>query len=367
MAAKSGRQTNPIGIDLSGEGLRAVQLESLEGGLRLTDAVGYPWTIETEEDLRAQVARLLKGHLFQGYRIATALPSEQVSVHHVRLPVMPEEHLTEAITSTIADRLPYSVSESVIRHLEIHATEGRDSQADHIAFAVPRDAVEQHLHMAEKLGLMVVGISAMPLALGHAFSYLGRRRDETDFTFLLVHLEKRATHLVIMHEGEMRFARTISRGVHDILEAAAKQTDQSLEGLIDQHQLLMRHQGDSVLLNSRMTEAPDAPQSVSPLPYNCAGVALDSYVEEILSGLCYFSSTINPQGVDKAVFVGPLANDYGICQILANRLGLPAQIGDPFAGVQVAGHDEPGSSERRRPEPEMAAAVGLSLFGAMVN
>jgi len=367
MAAKSGRQINPIGIDLSGKGLRAVQLESLQSGLRLTEAVEYPWPIDSEDALRTQVGRLLKEHPFQGYRIATALPSDEVSVHHVRLPVMPEEHLADAIRSTIADRLSYSVGESVIRHLEIHTTEGRDSQADHIAFAVPRALVEQHLQMAEKLGLMIVGISALPLAIGHAFSYLGRRRDETDFTFLLVHLEKRSTHLVIMQEGEMRFARMIPQGVHDILEAAATQTSQGLESLIEQQSLLMRHPGDSVLLDSRMTEAPAAPRSVSPLPYDRAGAVLDSYIDEILSGLCYFSSTINTQGVDKAIFVGPLANDYGFCQILANRLGLPAQIGDPFAGLQVAGGHRSAPPADRRPEPEMVAAVGLSVFGAMVN
>ncbi|NIA21112.1 MAG: pilus assembly protein PilM [Anaerolineaceae bacterium] len=367
MTVKQGHHVNPIGIDLSGEGLRAVQLESLERGMKLTQAASSPWPIRSEEDLRAQVGRLLKEHSFQGYRITTALPSDQVSVHHVRLPMMPQSRLTGAITSTVAERLPYPVDESVIRHLKIHSTEGQDSQADHIAFAVPRRLVEQHLHMAERLGLMVVGISALPLAVGHAFSYLGRRLDETDFTFLLVHLEKQATHLVIMHEGEMRFARTIYQGVHDILEAVAKQTGEGIETLVEQQQLLMRHQDGNVMLNSRMAEAPAAPGNASPVSYDSAGAVMDRYVDEILSGLCYFSSTISTQGIDKAVFVGPLANDYGFCQILANRLGLPAQIGDPFAGIQVGEGEDQASVAQRRPEPEMVAAVGLSLFGTMVN
>jgi Tfp pilus assembly PilM family ATPase len=116
-----------------------------------------------------------------------------------------------------------------------------------------------------------------------------------------------------------------------------------------------------------MTEAPATPASqATGLPYQQAGAALEAYAEEILSGLCYFSSTVNAHGVDKAVFVGPLANDYGFCQMLANRLGLPAQIGDPLAGIEVPGAAS-ATAAQRRPEPEMAAAVGLSLFGAMVN
>ncbi|MBN2582161.1 MAG: pilus assembly protein PilM [Planctomycetes bacterium] len=367
MAAKSGRQINPIGIDLSGDGIRAVQLESTEKGLRVADMASHPWAIENDEHLRTQLGRLLKEHHFQGYRIALSLPSDQVSVHHVRLPVMPQEQLDEAIATTLADRLPCSPGDAVIRHVEIFATGGRDSQADHIAFAVPREAVERQLHAAERLGLMVVGISTLPLAVGHAFSYLGRRRDETDFTFLLACLDKRSTHLLIMHDGEMRFARTVNIGVHDILEAAATHSGRAFKELCEQQELLMRHQPENVMLNSRMVEAPSPPQHSSTLPYQLAGSVLDNYAEEILSGLCYFSSTVDTHGVDKAVFVGPQANDYGFCQILANRLGLPAQIGDPFAGIQVPGDESLATPADRRPEPEMAAAVGLSLFGAMVN
>jgi len=368
MAAKSGRQMNPIGVDLSGDGVRAVQLESTDKGLRVADRAAHTWPSgAADEDVRGHLGRLLKEHHFQGYRIAMSLPGDQVSVHHVRLPVMPQEQLDEAIATTLADRLPCPAADTVMRHVEIFATSGRDCQADHIVFAVPRAVVERQLQMAERLGLMVVGINALPLAIGHAFSYLGRRRDETGFTFLLAHLEKRATHLLIMHEGEMRFARTIGTGVHDLLEAAAAQSGRPVKELCEQQALMMKHQPDTVMLNSRMTAAPETPQHAASLPYQLAGAALDNYVEEILSGLCYFSSTVNTHGVDKAVFVGPQANDYGFCQMLANRLGLPAQIGDPFAGIELPAGQLPAAPADRRPEPEMAAAVGLSLFGAMVN
>jgi len=367
MAVKSARQANPIGIDLTGDGLLAAQVEILETVPRLVEAVADPEPLGSEEQLRARVGRLMSEYDFVGNRVATSVPSSALSIHHVRLPVLPEPAAADAIAREVGRRLDYDLSDAVLRSLEIASTGGRDGHADHVVFTVPRQVVEQHLRMAEKLGLSVAGISALPLAVGHAFNYLGQRREEAGFTFLLVHLESHVTHLVIVHEGELRFARTIPQGVQTLLEAAAKACGRELVELEAEQTSRVRDLGSHVLLDSRMTQAPSPPDCGKPLPYEQAGPVLDAYVEEIQSCVCYFAGAVSAQGVDKMLFTGPQANDYDVCQLIANRLVLPAQIGDPFAGIQpvaAATGERPGA---RRPRPEMAVAVGLTLFGAQVN
>lgn len=368
MAVKSGRQADPIGLDLSGQGVRAVQVETLGAVPHLVDMVDDGRPVASDEELRDRIDALVRDRGFVGRRIATSISSDALSIHHVRLPAMSDSALPEAISSEVAERIDYAVGDAVIRHLEIASAGGRDGHADYIVFTVPRGVVEQHLRMAEKLGLVVAGISALPLALGHAFSYLGQRREECDFTFLLAHLEPRVTHLMILHRGELRFARTVPQGAHDILDAVAGETGQDPAALRADQELRMKRCADHVLLNSRMTEVPAAPSQGAPLPYEQAGRALEGYAEEILSCLCYFASTVNSRGVDKVLFVGPQANDYDFCQTVANRLGLLAQIGDPLAGIRLPSSDEGrGSGGGRRPRPEMAVAVGLTLFGAVAN
>ena len=132
----------------------------------------------------------------------------------------------------------------------------------------------------------------------------------------------------------------------------------------------MKRLDEHLLLNSRLTEAPEAPHHGAPVPYEKAGVVLENYAEEITSCLCYFASTISSDGVDKVIFTGPQANDYDFCQMLASRIKLPAQIGDPLAGIRQPLLESPTATTGmpvRRPRPEMSVAVGLTLFGSLVN
>lgn len=367
MATQNTRQANPIGLDFSGDGIRAAQVETIGDVPRLVDMAGDPKRAAGEESLRSQVSHLLSQKQFVGTQIATSIPSEALSIHHIRLPVTPQQRLDAAVREQLAPRLDYEIDQAVVRRVEIASTGGRDGHVDHVVMSVPRHVVELHLRMAERLGLTVVGISALPLAAGHAFSYLGQRREESGYTFLLVHLEARVTHLVIMHEGNLRFARTIPQGVHDILDAVAAETGRDTATLKDEQEFRMKRHENHVLLDSRMTEAPEVPRHAGPVPYEKAGQILADYSEEIVSCMCYFASTINSVGVNKVIFTGLMANDYDFCQVLAHRLGLPAQIGDPLAGVRVPVSETSSEASSRVPQPEMTVAIGLTLFGALVN
>ena len=375
--AQRRRQPNPIGLDLSSQGVHAVQVETLEGGLRLVAVLSDVQPAESEDDLRSQVGRVVKNQHFLGQRVTTCVPSEALSIQHMQLAAMPEDMVSDAIAAGLEGRLTWSVKDAVIQHLQVASPRSNDGQAEYIVFAMPRGVVEQHLRITEKLGLELVGISALPLAAAHAFSYLGQRRDETDFAFLLVHLAPRITHLLIVQKGELRFARSIRQGVDDMLEAAGKALGRPATALKDEQEFQMRRQEDHLLLSSRLTEAPAAPRHALAVPYDQAGEVLQGYCEEILSCLCYYAGANESQGVDKVVFIGPQANDYDFCQALASRLGLPAQIGDPLAGIQAPGELggdglpsptlEAHHGPARRPKPELAVATGLSLFGGLVN
>lgn len=354
MAGRSTRQTNPIGIDLSDGRLRAAQLELLDDGVALVDQVAYDAAVSSDEDLREGIARMLAEHQFQGTHVATSVPSSQLLIHHVRLQGTPQAKAGQAVQDEVAARLGKDAAGAVVRTIEVATGNGRDATSDYIAFVTSREVVEQHLRVAEKLGLQVVGISALPLAIGHAFSYLGRQEDQAGLTYLVVHFDTKVTHLVILHEGELRFARSIPLGVYDILEAAAQAGGVEAATMRDDLQYRITH--------------PDGPaEAVQSLPYELAGRVVDDYVEEIVSCLGYFAATVSPRCIDKVVFAGEMANDYDFCQLVASRIGLPARVGDALEGVQVPVDDETPHTDPRRPHPELAVAVGLSLFGAEVN
>jgi len=96
--------------------------------------------------------------------------------------------------------------------------------------------------------------------------------------------------------------------------------------------------------------------------YHLLDKPLDALAGELTQCLRYFESVFRNQAVERAIFVGGQAYDKRFCQSLAQRLNLPAQIGDPLLHVRrVAGAGLPIGLDRRTPQPDWAVAVGLSL------
>jgi Tfp pilus assembly PilM family ATPase len=62
--------------------------------------------------------------------------------------------------------------------------------------------------------------------------------------------------------------------------------------------------------------------------------------------------------------VGGQAHNKRLCQSIAQRLNLPAQVGDPLAGLQRSSQSQQVLAESG-PCPAWAVAVGLSLGASM--
>jgi len=68
------------------------------------------------------------------------------------------------------------------------------------------------------------------------------------------------------------------------------------------------------------------------------------------------------------IFVGGQAHNNRLCQRIAERLNLPAQVGDPMAGLlRAAPSGWSAELDVRKPNPSWAVAVGLGLGVGAVN
>jgi len=69
--------------------------------------------------------------------------------------------------------------------------------------------------------------------------------------------------------------------------------------------------------------------------------------------------------LERAIFLGGQAYDKRLCQALARQLALPAQIGDPLAGIpREPDALAPGVTSADGSLPDWAVAAGLSLGSA---
>jgi Tfp pilus assembly PilM family ATPase len=87
---------------------------------------------------------------------------------------------------------------------------------------------------------------------------------------------------------------------------------------------------------------------------------LETLISELELCVRYYESIFPGKVVDRAIFVGGESRHVALCQAIAQRLGVPATLGDPLARLQKDGVAKT-SVDLRQPQPGWAIAVGLGI------
>ncbi len=317
---------------------------------------------------------------------------------------MDEEATRKALPWEARGKLPIDPSQALLRHLvagEIY--HDQDPKNEIILMAAAREMVNQFLEAAGRAKLNVIGMSVEPLAIVHCFAHIYRRKSDADVVNCFVDLAASATRAIIARGSHVMFARVIGVGGEHFNRATAEAMKISQE---DARLLRMRmshlqpsasereekHDVGGVGLGEvaesgraawkpadgavavAEVEAPAVNVAVSgagdavseqrqlrEVEQACRG-PLNKLVEEL--DLCrrYYEATFPNKPVERLIFIGGEARHRGICQYLAQQLGLAAQVGDPMVRMgRVSDVGIESGIDRRQPQPGWTVPIGLSL------
>jgi Tfp pilus assembly PilM family ATPase len=279
--------------------------------------------------------------------------------------------------------------------------------------AAAREQVNQLLANAAKARLDVIGMNVEPKAVVDCFQHIYRRKSDADTVTCFLDIGLCASRAVIARGGQIVFARTIPIGGEHFNKATAHAMRTSLdEAKLLRVQLchaqpappvapsahkapLQEQQPDPssatdnsfALLGAGLqasakatgeTEPPPLPLPDAPAPAVDAiaeqlaqqakqvAQACESPLSQLISelDLCrrYYESTFPAKPVDQLVFVGGEARQRGLCQRIAQELGLKAQVGDPIVRMgRISDVGIESGIDRRHPQPGWVVAIGLSL------
>ena len=345
----------PIGVDLGTGGVKMAQVRVSKGSVELIGAA-YAETpagaAPTGPDrLVAQlkaVHGLVKSGGFSGRKAILSLPSAMVLVQPIKVPVIPADQIDAAVRAEMQPKLPYPVSQAVIRHLlagTVHAG-GKEVQ-ERIVVAVPRPTVEKCLVAARHAGLEVVGVNVEACAVVECFSRLFRRVADESRVTLFIDIGSASTQVVLAHGWKIAFARNLPVGGGTMEQAVADVLEIPLDQARRIHLRMIR-------------EAPEG--AAADDLFRLLDDRIGAVTDEIAQCLRYYESIFVDRAIDRIIFVGGQAHNSRLCRHIAERLNLPAQVGDPLAGVKRAeGRQWPQQIDTREPQPAWAVAVGLSL------
>ncbi len=90
------------------------------------------------------------------------------------------------------------------------------------------------------------------------------------------------------------------------------------------------------------------------------GEPLEILVDEVHACLRYHEAMYPGRRIDRTYFVGGEARFRGLCESVARRLRLTAQVADPLARIARTGKEPAAGVDITRSNPGWAVAVGLA-------
>jgi type IV pilus assembly protein PilM len=356
MALKIVRGKNlPIGVDLGTSSAKLAQLRQVDKSYELIAAEAEEVPVAYRQELRPRLdyladslRHMVKSKVFRGRQAVLSLPAELTFVHHLKIPRVPEAEMPRILRAELQGKLPYDADDAVIRHVIAGELPGEgDGKQEVIVICAQRSVLESCLAMTRRARLDVVGVNVEPCAMVECFSRLFRREADANRTLLFIDMGFRSTQVVFAHGSQIVFARNLRVGGVSIDETIAKGLEMTPE---------QAHSLRKELLKGELEKT--AEDEV----YRLLDATLSDLGNELNKCTRYYESIFRNRAVERAIFLGGQAYDKRLCQALAQRLNLPAQVGDPLLRVKrldAAGLNK--GLDQREPQPDWAVAVGLSI------
>jgi type IV pilus assembly protein PilM len=364
---------------------------------------------------------LVQGN-FSGRQAVLALPVSSTFIQHLRLPKMDDDAIKKAIPWEARGKLPIDPSHALIRHLIAgDVYQDQEPKSEVIIMAAGRELVNQFLSMAGKAKLDVAGMHVEPRVIVDCFSHIYRRKADAQVTNCFVDLGCAGTRAVIARGSQILFARAIPIGGDHFTRAVASALNISVEQAKIQRISLCNLQPprtemgqkqeiettercsdeategaeasgfavlDAALSAAKRTECDAGPlssavtatatavahrpadsrlaevdaQTAARLVEQACHEPLNKLIEELDMCRRYHEATFTNRPVDRLIFVGGEAKHRGLCQYIAQGLGLAAQVGDPLVRMgRISDVGIESGIDCRQPQPNWSVAIGLSL------
>ena len=351
----------PIGLDIGSTTVRLLQLGGAERDLRVIHAARLVIPNEVKPDPKRSrqwmveaIRRLMRERRFRGREAIMALAPDALAVRNIRLPKMPEEELATAVNWEAQNKFPFDTATAVIQHLLAGEVRQGDQVLDEvILFAAPRAEIDARIQLACEAGLDLVSLDAEPCAGFRSFERFLRRREDEATVSIFADVGAQTT-VVLARGRHIVFVKTIPIGGAVFHRAVAETLELSLA---EAEALRRRIAGRGRKETTDRDEADRVDRAV----HDAIRPHLEDLTDEISLCLRYYSVTFRGTSPDAITLTGGESHNPAVSVTMAERLGLPVRVGDPFRGVRT---DHLGPIlDRRGILAEWTTAFGLSLKG----
>lgn len=323
------RNRSPIAIDFGEHSVKALQLEQRAGALRIRAAHAErvdrhaPDASERRDRMIAAGRAVLRGRGFRGHSAVIALRLGDVTTRHIRIPVEKLDEAGEIIARQVQDQANHAAELSICPIPVAELFDQGEKKREFLCCIARMDAIQQVIDVTEAIGLVPVAIDLEPCALVRPFVH--RSQGES---FLHLDIGTDNTRITVVRAGVPVLMRSARIGANELEALLQTRLQMTLEALLD---LGSDGAVDQDELHSTVTGVLAEP--------------LEGLLVRVADGVRYCGALFQGRAVNLMRVSGRIATLPGLVPYLGRRIGITAELADPFLGIQppTAAHTGSGS------------------------
>lgn len=240
-------------------------------------------------------------------KIISALPSSQAIFKELKLPFIGIDTIKKVISYEVEPLLPFSLHDAVIDCI-ITKENKEENSSEILVAAVQNQYIAHHLALFEAAGAQPEKVTIDMFALYGLYSIIPAYANLKGGVVLL-EIEAQSTRMAYVYNGQLKFIRTLPKGLSDQARAVAHQT-----GMSEQEAY------ESIIRYGLETDG-DQPST------GAIKQAFGSIFNDILFTMQSFTSQTKPaQSISKILLFGTSAGIKGLAESITDLSRVPTEI-----------------------------------------
>jgi len=333
-------------LDIGTTAVRVMQLTGGPGGWSLAHYGVAPIdmrvsTSDSPEDQRKLaeiIVKLISESRISASDVVLGVPSDKMFATVVDLPDMPANELANTIKYQADQYIPMSLDEVKVDWAVLGKSMKDTTQNEVLIASVSNKFTEARLDLVEGLGFSVVAIEPDSVALARSLQPNGAPDGR-----IIIEIGDFNTDIVVTYDNAPRLIRSIPVGI----QAFIKTTSQNLNVQHDQaEQFMMKFGVQKDKLEGQI--------------YRAMETTLDQFTSEIVKSAKFFQTRYPNVPLSSAILSNYAATVPGFGQYLSEKIGLKAELGNPWQQIRVGGADQ---TNLQPYSAQFAVAIGLAQRG----
>jgi len=325
-----------LGLDIGTASVKAVELVNNRNGYELRNLIkiDLPWMQENIEK-EAITAKIIKG-LIDKYKVNTGrvisgVKGESVIVRRIRMPLMGQREISQAVRWQAEEHIPYSLDQICLSFqvLERNLMGEEGEYMSVILVGVKKEAIRKHLQVLTRTGVFPKIVDVDALALFNVFQLSNpENRDKV----ALLEIGHTNTSIVILDRGYPFLIRDINWGGFHLTQAVKKGFNVSYEVA---QKMKERYGIDAEEINlSRPVNSENESEEENKRLVNVViRKAMKTLVKEIVHSFEYYTSQKEGTAIKKVILSGGTSCLKNIDKFLSEELGLSVETINPFTTI----------------------------------